>query len=74
MAPPTAIGKSTVACIQAGAVFGFAGQVDGIVRRIWAELGGPCPTIATGGLAGLVCRTPTPSTATSRCSRSTACG
>ncbi len=54
VAPPTAIGRSTVACIQAGAVFGFAGQVDGIVRRIWAELGGPCPTIATGGLAELV--------------------
>jgi len=54
VAPPTAIGKSTVACIQAGAVFGFAGQVDGIVRRIWAELGGPCPTLATGGLAELV--------------------
>jgi type III pantothenate kinase len=54
VAPPTVIGKSTVACIQAGAVFGFAGQVDGIVRRIWAELGGQCPTIATGGLAELV--------------------
>jgi type III pantothenate kinase len=54
VAPPTAIGKSTVASIQSGAVFGFAGQVDGIVRRIWAELGGPCPTIATGGLAELV--------------------
>jgi type III pantothenate kinase len=54
VAPPTAIGRSTVACIQAGAVFGFAGQVDGIVRRIWAELGGRCPTIATGGLATLV--------------------
>jgi type III pantothenate kinase len=54
VAPPTAIGRSTVACIQAGAVFGFAGQVDGIVRRIWSELGGPCPTIATGGLATLV--------------------
>ena len=33
-APPTAIGKSTVASMQSGAVFGFAGQVDGIVRRI----------------------------------------
>jgi type III pantothenate kinase len=54
VAPPTVIGRSTVACIQAGAVFGFAGQVDGIVRRIWAELGGRCPTIATGGLATLV--------------------
>ena len=53
-APTTAIGKSTVASMQSGAVFGFAGMVDGIVRRIQAELGGPCPVVATGGLAGLM--------------------
>jgi type III pantothenate kinase len=52
--PASAIGKSTVASMQSGAVFGFAGQVDGLVRRIQAELGGPCPVIATGGLAGLL--------------------
>jgi type III pantothenate kinase len=54
VAPPTAIGKNTVAAMQSGAVYGFAGQVDGIVRRIQAELGGPCPVVATGGLAALV--------------------
>jgi type III pantothenate kinase len=53
-APATAVGKSTVAAMQSGAVFGFAGQVDGIVRRIQAELGGPCPVVATGGLGGLM--------------------
>ncbi len=53
-APATAIGKSTVASMQAGAVFGFAGQVDGIVRRIQAEIGAACPVVATGGLAGLM--------------------
>ena len=42
------------ASMQSGAVFGFAGQVDGLVRRIQAELGGPCPVVATGGLAGLL--------------------
>jgi type III pantothenate kinase len=52
--PTSAIGKSTVASMQSGAVFGFAGQVDGIVRRIQAELGGLCPVIATGGLAPLI--------------------
>jgi type III pantothenate kinase len=54
VAPPTAIGRTTVTSMQSGAVYGFAGQVDGIVRRIWAELGGPCPTVATGGLAPLI--------------------
>ena len=53
-APPTAIGRNTVHAMQSGAVYGFAGQVDGIVRRIWPELGGPCPTVATGGLAPLM--------------------
>ena len=52
--PPGAIGKSSVASMQSGAVYGFAGQVDGIVRRIQAELGGPCPVVATGGLAPLI--------------------
>jgi len=54
VAPPTAIGRNTVASMQSGAVYGAAGQVDGLVRRIWLELGGRCPTVATGGLAPLV--------------------
>ena len=53
-APPSAIGRSTVASMQSGAVYGFAGLVDGIVKRIWGELGGPVPTIGTGGLARLI--------------------
>ena len=53
-APSTAIGKSTVASMQSGAVFGFAGLVDGIVGRIQSELGTRCPVIATGGLAALI--------------------
>ena len=39
--PGSAIGKNTVACIQSGFAFGFAGLVDGIVRRIGEELGEP---------------------------------
>ncbi len=52
--PPTVIGKTTVAALQAGLVYGFAGQVDGIVERIHDELGTRPPTIATGGLAELI--------------------
>ena len=50
--PETAIGKSTRAAIQSGTVYGFAGLIDGIARRIEAELGEGVPFIATGGLAG----------------------
>ena len=55
VAPPNAIGTATVDSLQSGAVFGFAGLVDGIVARIRAELGVPdCPVVATGGLAVLL--------------------
>jgi type III pantothenate kinase len=53
-APPTVIGKTTVGGLQSGLVYGFAGQVDGIVGRIRAELGVEAPTVATGGLADLI--------------------
>ena len=49
--PRSAIGKGTVEAIRSGIIFGFAAQVDGIVRRIRDELGAEAPTIATGGLA-----------------------
>ena len=48
------IGKTTVAGLQSGLVYGFAGQVDGIVGRIRGELGADARAIATGGLADLV--------------------
>ena len=51
--PPAAIGKNTAENMQSGAIFGFAGLVDGMVRRFAGELGG-LSVIATGGLAGLV--------------------
>ena len=54
-APATVIGKTTVAGLQSGLVYGFAGQVDGIVQRIRAELEAPeAPAIATGGLAEVI--------------------
>ncbi|MEV4507549.1 type III pantothenate kinase [Dactylosporangium sp. NPDC049525] len=53
--PPRVIGKNTVECLQSGVVYGFAGQVDGIVRGVTTELGGPVKAVvATGGLAPIV--------------------
>jgi type III pantothenate kinase len=54
VAPPTVIGKTTVGGLQSGLVYGFAGQVDGIVGHIREELGVDAPTVATGGLADLI--------------------
>ena len=52
------IGKSTVEALQSGIIFGFAGQVEGLVTRMAAELAPSDPDsvtiIATGGLAPLV--------------------
>ncbi|SHJ51297.1 type III pantothenate kinase [Desulfofundulus thermosubterraneus] len=54
--PPAVIGKNTVSSMQAGIIFGFVGQVDEIVRRMKAELGGDPTVLATGGLAELIAR------------------
>ena len=54
------IGKNTVEALQSGTIYGFAGQVDGLVNRIIDELeeqypdAGDVSVIATGGLAPLV--------------------
>jgi type III pantothenate kinase len=52
--PGTVIGKNTVQSMQAGAIYGFAGQVDGIVAKMRAEMGAKAVTVATGGLAPLI--------------------
>ena len=52
--PDAAIGRDTVAAVRSGVVYGFAGSVDGIVRRIREELGDEATAIATGGLAGVI--------------------
>jgi type III pantothenate kinase len=52
--PPTVIGKTTVGGLQSGIVYGFAGQVDGIVEAIRGELGVEAQVVATGGLSELV--------------------
>jgi type III pantothenate kinase len=53
-APARAIGRTTAENMQSGAIFGYAGLVDGLVRRFGAELGGRAAVIATGGLAAVV--------------------
>jgi type III pantothenate kinase len=52
--PPSVIGKTTMAGLQSGLVYGFAGQVDAIVDAVRGELGVDAPAIATGGLADLI--------------------
>lgn len=55
VAPPSPIGTTTVDSLQSGAIYGFAGLVDGIVARLRAEIAAPaCPVIATGGLSVLI--------------------
>jgi type III pantothenate kinase len=55
LAPPrTVIAKNTIDAIRSGVVFGYAGAVDAILRRIYDELGGNVEVIATGGLGHLV--------------------
>jgi type III pantothenate kinase len=51
--PRNVIGKTTIESIQSGAIFGFAGQVDGICKRLRHELG-DANVVATGGLADLI--------------------
>jgi type III pantothenate kinase len=52
--PRAVIGKSTVEAIRSGIAYGYAGQVEGIVRRLRDELGEETPVIATGGMAPLL--------------------
>lgn len=52
--PRSVIGKNTVEALQSGALYGFAGQVDGLVDRIIDELGDVTAVVATGGLSPIV--------------------
>jgi type III pantothenate kinase len=55
LAPPrSVIGKNTIDAIRSGVVYGYAGAIDAILRRIYDELGMRADVVATGGLAGLV--------------------
>lgn len=55
LAPPkSVIGKNTIDAIRSGVVFGYAGAIDAILRRLYDELGQRARVIATGGLSALV--------------------
>ena len=52
--PKTVINKSTVSCMQSGLLYGYVGQVDYILRKMKAEIGGKATVVATGGLADVI--------------------
>jgi len=52
--PPRAVGRTTEESLQAGLVWGHAGQIDALVRRLAAEIGGAPRVIATGGWAATI--------------------
>ena len=52
--PPQVIGKDTISSMQSGIIYGFAGQVDGVVRRMSRELPTKPLVVATGGFASLI--------------------
>jgi type III pantothenate kinase len=51
--PRSVLAKNTVESVQAGVIYGFAAQVDGLCQRLQDEVG-RCNVVATGGLAGLI--------------------
>lgn len=53
-APKKIIGKNTIDCMKSGIVMGQASCLDGMIERIWEELGYQAPVVATGGLAGAI--------------------
>lgn len=53
-APKNVIGKNTADCMRSGVVFGNASMVDGMIDRIFEEMGSSLPVYATGGLASVI--------------------
>ena len=52
--PERFIGSNTIDCMQAGAVYGSALMIDGLIARAEEELGRPVTAVATGGLMALI--------------------
>lgn len=53
-APKKVIGKNTIDCMKSGIVMGQAACLDGMIERIFDELGYEAPVVATGGLSGSI--------------------
>lgn len=57
LAPPpggSAIGRNSIASVQAGLIYGYVGMVEGLIERLKRELGGAARVVATGELVGLI--------------------
>ena len=54
--PVQLIGTNTIGAIQSGLYYGFTGMIDGIVERVFAELGPGAKAIATGGHGHLIAK------------------
>ncbi|MCL4463866.1 MAG: type III pantothenate kinase, partial [Firmicutes bacterium] len=52
--PKRVIGRDTISSMQSGIIYGFIGQVDGIVKRMTQEFPEKPKVVATGGLAALL--------------------
>ncbi len=52
--PSAVIGTNTIACMQGGIYYGCISQIEGVVRRMWREIGSECRIILTGGSAKIV--------------------
>lgn len=52
--PSTVVGRTTVGAMESGLFYGYVGMVEGLVRRMDAELGGNAICVATGGLAVVI--------------------
>ena len=52
--PARVVGRNTIESIQAGLYYGYVDLVDGLVRRVQAELQTDARVVATGGLAALI--------------------
>jgi type III pantothenate kinase len=52
--PPRVVGRTTVGAMESGLFYGYVGMVEGLVRRMNAELGGNALCVATGGLAPVI--------------------
>ena len=51
--PERLVGRSTVQAMQSGLFYGYVGQVDGILERLFQDYPA-CPVVATGGLAKVI--------------------
>lgn len=52
--PKSILAKNTIASMNAGIVYGYAGLVEGIIARMKREIQKPLAVVATGGLAPLI--------------------